>query len=803
MKKKISLLLTFMALAACGGGGGGGSPTAPQEQLLSGNVVDGYLSNAVVFWDCNANGVLDVNEDSTRSGASGTYQIRARPSANCSLLATIDASTTDEDAPYTLQKQYVMSAVPDAPSLITPFTTAVAGRLKSNPSQTVAQAEFSVATALGLTTPILLNYQLDRSGRGNTLRIFATSLAGKLVTSQATRTFEQSVTSFLSEFVAESSASGASQYLAAGIRPFELTYANVAQTRANAVLAVGTLRVTRSLNSTDASVNQQLEALAGVLNSRTAAQFGTIDWSVLTADELKQAFRLVQRATSTTSNSAYATQLAELNRLRTLAFADARSSLNANIDDETGFMNVWGYFSDNPRAALDLGVEFTEISAKTSIAILRVQTGLPNPPAFSVLPSSWTSKQEGARKLLSALGTLSSALACKSKMDALTALTGATADRAPAAREVIVECANVVLDLLTDAKRTSKTHAIDPNSLSRTALRAADTTRTAFDSMGPDAQYVEVWKFYNQAFGTILELVDLLAVDPVAVRVSSLVSIALQYSKAYVSGLELALKFSQRTDVGAAAAYAKYDADTSALNSTYYIAALSLLDSIVFSIQNNGTQFRDDFNGTALDTGKWIVGALNGSLATYTQSNGFLNIVVAGGSCGWCGASDGAKFTPRVDPLDGDFEVILSAEEVERLSRDSTRPLSAVSLLLTGSAAELGIYIIGDVTSNQGTVGHQIITYYRVGSTVTYPSTRNLPVNQYYAFQFRIRRVNGVSSLAYKIAQDTAWTELTVPTSFPSTVALIPSILVASGDGGRTQANSSFKVKFDTVTIRR
>lgn len=214
-------------------------------------------------------------------------------------------------------------------------------------------------------------------------------------------------------------------------------------------------------------------------------------------------------------------------------------------------------------------------------------------------------------------------------------------------------------------------------------------------------------------------------------------------------------------------------------------------------------KFSDTFDSSTLDLAKWTVGAFNGNLATYSQANGFLNISDPGGSCGFCGVSDGARFSPRVDVLAGDFEVILSAEEVERLSRDSTRALSNVQLLLTGTAAELGIYIVGDVTSNQGAVGHQIITYYRVGSSVTYPSIRNLAVGQYYAFQFRIRRASGVSYLAYKIAQDAAWTELTVPTSFPANANLSPSIVVASGDGGGTRINSSFKVRLDAITITR
>ncbi len=211
--------------------------------------------------------------------------------------------------------------------------------------------------------------------------------------------------------------------------------------------------------------------------------------------------------------------------------------------------------------------------------------------------------------------------------------------------------------------------------------------------------------------------------------------------------------------------------------------------------------FGEDFTGPILDTTKWTVESVGGSLATYSLSDGFLNVSVAGGSCGRCGVSDGARFRPKVQPLTGNFEFTLSMEEVERLSRDSTRPLSTIQLLVTGPSAELGVYVVGDASDNQGSAGHKIITYYRNGGIVTYPLTRDLTVGQYYSMQLRIRRLDGLSFLAFKLSQDAGWTEVPVPNTFPATAVSSPSIVVASGDGGRTVANSSLKVKFDHVSI--
>lgn len=217
----------------------------------------------------------------------------------------------------------------------------------------------------------------------------------------------------------------------------------------------------------------------------------------------------------------------------------------------------------------------------------------------------------------------------------------------------------------------------------------------------------------------------------------------------------------------------------------------------------NQQQFSENFNGTTLDATKWTVESLGGNLATYTASGGFLNITVPGGSCGFCGTSDGARFKPMVQPLAGDFQVTLTAVELERLSRDLTRPISTIQLLLTAGSTELGIYVVGDVASNQGTPGHKIITYYRTSVETIYPSTRHLSIGEYYSVQFRIRRANGISYLAYKLESEGNWTEVIVPASFPAAVSLMPTIVASSGDGGGTRTNSSFRLRFDEFTIAR
>ena len=213
------------------------------------------------------------------------------------------------------------------------------------------------------------------------------------------------------------------------------------------------------------------------------------------------------------------------------------------------------------------------------------------------------------------------------------------------------------------------------------------------------------------------------------------------------------------------------------------------------------TAFSDAFDGTALDATKWTVSALNGAPATYTVSGGYLNVTVPGGSCGSCGVSDGSRFTPKLSALVGDFEVVISAEEVQRLSRDSSKPLSLVFFELKAGTSSFGAYVMGDVLGNSGTPGHKITTFYQTPLAASYPNSKDLTVGQLYAFQFRVRRIGATVYLAFKLATDSAWTEGAVPDAIPATTPVTLSFIIDSGDGRGTAVNSSFNAKVDFFTI--
>lgn len=138
MKLRIAVLVFASALYGCG-----------DTSNISGKVLDGYISKATIFWDCNLNGQLDAGELSVTSTPGGSYEIEASPKAGCRLTAYISADSIDEDTGTSVLAPYVMMALDSNPTIISPLTTlAVMDGVSAN--QTVAAENIKSKFALKL-----------------------------------------------------------------------------------------------------------------------------------------------------------------------------------------------------------------------------------------------------------------------------------------------------------------------------------------------------------------------------------------------------------------------------------------------------------------------------------------------------------------------------------------------------------------------------------------------------------------------------------------------------------------------------
>ena len=112
--------LALLALSACGGGSSGSSSSGSSVQTVTGNIVKGPLSNALVFLDLNGNGTMDSSETSVRTDANGAFSLSATGS-NYTIVALTDETTVDTSSGSVLDG--VTLKAPSGASVVTPTTT--------------------------------------------------------------------------------------------------------------------------------------------------------------------------------------------------------------------------------------------------------------------------------------------------------------------------------------------------------------------------------------------------------------------------------------------------------------------------------------------------------------------------------------------------------------------------------------------------------------------------------------------------------------------------------------------------------
>lgn len=160
--------LLISLLSACGGGGGNSA-----NVTLTGSVIDGYIEGAKVCLDVNANGLCEASEPSTLSDSLGKYKLAIgnANTAGVNVVAEIPDSAKDsDDEGLTLlaagKMPYTMTTLATQPSVVTPLTTLVSGKMKTE-GLTHDAAKLLVMEELGL--PSNTNPYEDHIEKGNAL----------------------------------------------------------------------------------------------------------------------------------------------------------------------------------------------------------------------------------------------------------------------------------------------------------------------------------------------------------------------------------------------------------------------------------------------------------------------------------------------------------------------------------------------------------------------------------------------------------------------------------------------------------
>ncbi|MDO6687078.1 MULTISPECIES: hypothetical protein [unclassified Agarivorans] len=118
MRRYVFTLVASVITASLTGCGGSDSSPSGNTSILSGKVIDGYISGATVFLDVNFNGELDENEPSAVTDENGEFDLLLNETlTECSLyvptVTHVPVGAIDSDSPDTpITEAYTMISPP-------------------------------------------------------------------------------------------------------------------------------------------------------------------------------------------------------------------------------------------------------------------------------------------------------------------------------------------------------------------------------------------------------------------------------------------------------------------------------------------------------------------------------------------------------------------------------------------------------------------------------------------------------------------------------------------------------------------
>ena len=168
-RSTLGIMIASAILATgCGGGGGGSAPSGggvtdgPDTVTLSGRAADGYLVQANVCADLNANAQCDAGEPTTTTGEGGKFSLEI-PADQLAVELVVEAIgnlTVDEDTGQPVPEGFTLRSPilgeKDA-QFVSPVTTMVANEMK-NSSVTLERAKEIVAQRLNTSFDPVKNF---------------------------------------------------------------------------------------------------------------------------------------------------------------------------------------------------------------------------------------------------------------------------------------------------------------------------------------------------------------------------------------------------------------------------------------------------------------------------------------------------------------------------------------------------------------------------------------------------------------------------------------------------------------------
>ncbi len=574
--KLSALSLLIATLSGCGGGSDETEASATNQiktdEYIQGKVIDGYIQGATVFWDCNKNDALDSGELFTTTSKGGKYTLKAQPAANCRLLALQHFDSIDEDSPHTtVGLEYLMEAAPSQYALITPYTTLVAGHMRST-GLSVEKAEAAVASKLKMGDKILIDYQSSTLPNAGWLKTAAPVIVGEFQKTQGGQDLIETIGQVEDKLGAYFSQAGVLELIKLNVTPFMSTYQTISERLAQMVVGNTNNRLYRTTTFADDGANAVLDSIVDQVNAQVGAtKFGAINWNLFSDEELKAFVIQLNKIETLQSNNPLQAEIAKLQAKRAQSLSE--NSEKYGIKDATvgGYFN---YLTADPEAfnsfVGDIAGNFGQVAVSSFVAYTPVKRG--RPPFYN-------KKIEALGDILSKINGSASCLS-----DLRDAQSASESEMAVSSMKMLSSCGAVLLSQYgegLESLKSKKTTKITEAFI--TALGDATEIKN-ISEQEKWLQFIKLLAGLNDLFIGIADGVT--EGNKPAQKIVASVNMAQQVLKAYASGIELDIKAGEAHDKNMGALLEARQKAAAKIMRDYFVAYLDVVADSYFEVSD-------------------------------------------------------------------------------------------------------------------------------------------------------------------------------------------------------------------------
>ncbi|MCY4745947.1 hypothetical protein NYO99_13260 [Pelomonas sp. UHG3] len=571
-----TLTLTALAaglLAGCGGGGSNVAEAPVAPPTIRGQVADGYLRGATVFWDCNANQQLDASETRTTTGERGRYELATAPSAACQLIAHVGPDTIDEDQPLqTVGLSYTLLAAPGRHEFISPHTTLVAGQLQTGAAKSVEEADALVVKQLGLPASALSIYLPATTDAQRQMHSLAQQVRGLL--QQASGKPDEMAKGALTALGERLTVPGVRASALLGLLPYDYRPGCLGCTLAEWFQPNENHRALRAVNSADAADNAALDGVADLINQKGMVRYGTtLVWDQLDDASLQQAAMAINKREGLTRDPAMRARIEKYRQERMALEASAGKAF-AEITEYRLGRSIKDFFISDPDAFFNFALEDATIAANVAIDVMVIGTPARKPGRPSAKLLAWRKKNAADLKKIdtffkNSLFGLKATKCAKAMVDLENASSEELVDSAVS---LVAGCGDFLLGGMTEVQRISKSRktAID------TSRMLLTTGAGVYDGLTEEQLNLAFAKLIVATTDGLIQGVALMAPNAASEKVFAALDLAVQTANAFIAAWELEIASTKKLDEVHKAATDRLVQEVDKARRSYFIAYLSL-----------------------------------------------------------------------------------------------------------------------------------------------------------------------------------------------------------------------------------